>query len=387
MHIVIRRALETALMTGGLIIAGAAAAQADEVSTSIAGDGPIVVAPVQAPVTIGDVAVGVLGDATTESAPTSPPTTSSEITSTDTTTDPTSPAVVGVLDSATIAAPIQAPVTIGSVAAGVLGDATSTGGPSDGSTTTATIDNAQHAAGGGDAPALAEVLDNTTIAAPIQAPITIGDVATGVLGDAAATGGFTTVDDDTGLTSGNQPAIGGVNHLPIAGILGDDTVVAPVRTPLFSGRIAVAALGDIATDGGAATAGEDEVANGGDGADGALTPDDAATAPGAVPAPVEGPGGAVPAASPAPGGIVVSSDASVRGQLGDGAPLGAAIVVAGADIAAGTSIAAGTDVAAGTDAAQLAATGFDPWRLAVVGVLLLLAGGAALLHHHVAAAP
>jgi hypothetical protein len=64
MHIVIRRALETALVTGGLLVAGAAAANAGEADSTDILDHTTVAAPIQAPITLDGTAVGALGDAT-----------------------------------------------------------------------------------------------------------------------------------------------------------------------------------------------------------------------------------------------------------------------------------------------------------------------------------
>lgn len=149
--------------------------------------------------------------------------------------------------------------------------------------------------------------------------------------------------------------------------------------------IAGAAAGSVGTARDATTAepGGDQTADAPDGAGGAAARDDAATAPVGAPATIEGLGDVDSTASPAPAGGAVASSAALLGGHRDAvAPLGAAAL-----LVAGTDIATGTDAAARTDAAQLAATGFDPWRLAVLGVLLLLAGGGALLHQHVAAAP
>ncbi|MPV89498.1 hypothetical protein GB882_12545 [Georgenia ruanii] len=287
-----------------------------------------VVAPVQAPVSVDGIAVGVLGDAATGSAPTSPATTS-QITTTDSTT--ADPALAGVLDDgATVAAPVQAPVTIGGVAAGVLGDATATGGPSQNATsTTATINDTDAANDGDAARVLAGVLDSATVAAPVQAPVTIGGSAVGVLGDAATgsapTSPATTSQITTTDTTTADP--------PLAGALDGATVAAPVQAPVTIRGVAAGVLGDAAITGGRSAA----------------TDDAAATA---------GAGGAAPL------GEQITT------------PLGSAGLVA-----------AGTGVPAGADTAHLAATGFEPWWVAVLGVLLLLAGGGALLHQQMAAAP
>ncbi|RMI00294.1 DUF320 domain-containing protein, partial [Cellulomonas triticagri] len=63
MHTTARRALQTALLTGGLLVAGAAAAHAADDDGLLSGLGLEV--PVDVSVDIDDLAVGVLGDATT----------------------------------------------------------------------------------------------------------------------------------------------------------------------------------------------------------------------------------------------------------------------------------------------------------------------------------
>src|SRR6478609_1412648 len=90
MHTFVRRALRTALVTGGLVVVGAGAAHAAEgdllgdLGLDLSVEAPLsqvtevlpdvsVDVPVNVPVTVSDVAVGVLGDASVIPAPAAEP--------------------------------------------------------------------------------------------------------------------------------------------------------------------------------------------------------------------------------------------------------------------------------------------------------------------------
>src|SRR6478609_7052211 len=228
MHRNMRRAVHTALLTGGLVVAGAVSAYATDDDGLLSGLG--IEAPVDVSVDVTGLAAGVLGDASTTTAPAGP--------------EATAPTAAvgggsseGVASGTAVAAPVSIPVDIDGVALGVLGDATTTatGDPPTSGTTapTATVES-------GDTDGIAT---GTGIAAPVSIPVDIDGVALGVLGDATtATGTGTT--PTTGESGAPTATVGGGDS---DGPLAGTGVAAPISVPVTIGDVALGLLGDAST--------------------------------------------------------------------------------------------------------------------------------------------
>ena len=188
--------------------------------------GSQVVAPVQAPITVGGNAISVLGDSQSSDAGTTGGTTGAGTGSATTTGDD------GIAGGTQVQAPIQAPVTLGGNAISVLGDSQSTdAGTTNGTTgagtgTGATTNGDDGIAGG------------TQVVAPIGAPVTAGGNAISVLGDSQSTDAGTT-NGTTGAGTGTGATTNGDD-----GIAGGTQVVAPIGAPITVGGNAISVLGD-----------------------------------------------------------------------------------------------------------------------------------------------
>ncbi|MBW0256205.1 DUF320 domain-containing protein [Cellulomonas sp. PS-H5] len=194
----------------------------------LAGTG--IAAPIDVPVTVGDVALGLLGDASTTSTGTGPE---------GTTGAPTAEAGTGDSDGlgsgTAVAAPISIPITLGDIALSLLGDATTS---STGTGTQGTTDAPAAEVGGGDSDA---PLAGTGAAAPINVPVTVGDIALGLLGDASTTSTGTGPEG----TPGAPTAEAGTGDSD--GIASGTAVAAPISIPITVGDVALGLLGDAAT--------------------------------------------------------------------------------------------------------------------------------------------
>src|SRR6478736_1586554 len=226
MHRNMRRAVHTALLTGGLVVAGAVSAYATDDDGLLSGLG--IEAPVDVSVDVTGLAAGVLGDASTTTAPAGP--------------EATAPTAAvgggsseGVASGTAVAAPVSIPVDIDGVALGVLGDATTTGTgttPTTGTTApTATVES-------GDTDGIAT---GTGIAAPVSIPVDIDGVALGVLGDAT-----TTATGDPAPTGTTAPTAT-VESGDTDGIATGTGIAAPVSIPVDIDGLALGVLGDATT--------------------------------------------------------------------------------------------------------------------------------------------
>src|SRR6478609_9193472 len=232
MHRNMRRAVHTALLTGGLVVAGAVSAYATDDDGLLSGLG--IEAPVDVSVDVTGLAAGVLGDASTTTAPAGP--------------EATAPTAAvgggsseGVASGTAVAAPVSIPVDIDGVALGVLGDATTTATgttPTTGTTApTATVES-------GDTDGIAT---GTGIAAPVSIPVDIDGVALGVLGDAT-----TTATGDPAPTGTTAPTAT-VESGDTDGIATGTGIAAPVSIPVDIDGLALGVLGDATTGTGTGT--------------------------------------------------------------------------------------------------------------------------------------
>lgn len=199
MHTFIRRALQTALVTGGLVAAGATMAHADPVDDLTAAldetlggqsgsllpeglvpEGTIATAPVTAPVTIAGTAVAIGGDAESTGSAEPPSGTSSS--------------TKGDLAEA----PVTAPITVSGLSLAVLGDAGS--------------------AGEAVEPVPAVPVRGSQASAPVTAPVTLAGLSVAVLGDTVATA--PTPTEPTPTTPGPDPAGPGPSTTPVRDLVG-----------------------------------------------------------------------------------------------------------------------------------------------------------------------
>ncbi|MGM1028660.1 MAG: chaplin family protein, partial [Actinomycetota bacterium] len=217
-----KRALWTAALTGGLWAAGAGVASAAGTDGSEGlGSGNEAVVSISAPVTLGGNALGILGDAETtgSSATTAPAAPAADVSTS---------GIGGVLSGSAALVALHAPVTVAGNAIGILGDAssdssnaTTTGGSSGSAATTS-----------GDDGLLSGNLGVVDVAAPVtvggNAVAVVGDAtSTGsTVESSAASGGSegASTGGDAGLVSGNQlvadvlaPVTAGGNAVAVVG--------------------------------------------------------------------------------------------------------------------------------------------------------------------------
>ncbi|MGW6130409.1 hypothetical protein ACWFNE_10320 [Cellulomonas sp. NPDC055163] len=330
MHTYVRRALQTALVSGGLLAAGAVAAQAtphdgalgvDVVvgsttqplvalsvglggePTAAAGGAPLVAAPVTVPVDVSGVAVAVLGDANVASAA------------------PAGGQAAAVPEApvaspeALVAAPVTVPVDVSGVAVAVLGDAT--------------VGSAAPAGGAGAggaasdpvmAPEVPVPAPGSLVSAPVEVPVDVSGVAVAVLGDASVTSAGPAGGDE--VSGGPAEGDGSGAAGPIPGV-----VSVPVTVPVDVSGVALGVLGDADVTQGRTDGGTD------------------ASVPGEPTEPA-GDGAAVGAEGPlvdAPVSVPVTVSGVALGVLGD-----ATVSREAAGAAGGTDTGGGTDTDAGT---------------------------------------
>lgn len=306
MHTAVRRAIHTALLTGGLVVAGSVAAHAAEDDGLLAGLG--IQAPVDVPVEVSGLAAGLLGDATVTGAGGAPA---------DPAPAPTASvpggSAGGAVSGTEVAAPVHVPVDVSAVAVGVLGDAAvaGSGTPAPAAAPSATVEQ-------GDGEGLAS---GTAVAAPVGVPVTVDSVALGVLGDAAVTG---TGPDDGTAPAPDAPAatVGGGDS---AGIASGTGAAAPISVPVTVGDVSVALLGDSAVTDASGTSGTSGAAP----AAGAPT---AEVGSGDAEGPLAGTGVAAPISVPVTVGslaVGLLGDSAVTGSSGTAADAPAATVGAG----------------------------------------------------------
>ena len=233
MHTTARRAVHTALLTGGLVVAGAVAAHAAEDDGLLSGLG--IQAPVDVSVDLQGLAAGILGEASvTGTAPAAAPAPAAPVPA------PAAPAPAapvtggssdGVASGTAVAAPVSVPVDVDAVAVGALGDASTTTAPA-----------------AAPAPAPAPVAQGTSdgiasgsaVAAPVSVPVDVDAVALGILGDA-------TVSNGAGGSSASAPpttVVGGDSD----GIASGTGVVAPLHIPVTIDDVALGLIGDASTE-------------------------------------------------------------------------------------------------------------------------------------------
>ncbi|GEL47687.1 hypothetical protein CHO01_28030 [Cellulomonas hominis] len=343
MHTAVRRAIHTALLTGGLVVAGSVAAHAAEDDGLLAGLG--IQAPVDVPVEVSGLAAGLLGDATVTGAGGAPA---------DPAPAPTASvpggSAGGAVSGTEVAAPVHVPVDVSAVAVGVLGDAAvaGSGTPAPAAAPSATVEQ-------GDGEGLAS---GTAVAVPVGVPVTVDSVALGVLGDAAVTG---TGPDDGTAPASDAPAatVGGGDS---AGIASGTGAAAPISIPVTVGSLAVGLLGDSAIAGSSGTAADAPAATVGAGSGEGLLARLGLAVPVSVPVTLGGlalgVGGDATVADPGTGTTTPGTTPGT-GTTPDGTATPASAVT--------SAVLAAADVAAALDASAAAGVRLAPAALAPTG--------------------
>lgn len=287
MPTLLRRALRATVLSGGILIAGAAAAQADD---GLLGDEPdgggliedvvsdvTATIPVTVPVDVGDVTATVLGETTIDSDETPAPADPAPTSTVEVLQEPEDPAGalpdeadesvaldIAADDTATL--PITAPVTAGDPVVNVGGETDV--GPAEAApaaeapTSTTTVTTAEPEADAEpvvhEGPELTDglvedVVADTTVTAPVTAPVDVGDVTLNVLGETTidrteapapaqqapvATTAVDTTDGTDG--TGNGTGNGGL----IDDVISDLTATAPVTLLISLGDITLNVLGE-----------------------------------------------------------------------------------------------------------------------------------------------
>ncbi len=243
MNVWMKRGLQTALLTGGLLALGTGVAAADDSTLGVSvevGDGSVSgtngggsVVDADAPVTVCGTAVAVLGDATAGcGAPAG------------------GGSGTGSSDGGGSRIDADAPVTVSSTAVGLLGDATAgSGAPAGGGSGTGGSDGENSDSGGSDSGGSDS--GGSATGGPVvdaDTPVTVSGTAVGVLGDAAAGSGAPDGPTEPGTCAGSaHPATAqhadGRAQLPTAGpqiTAGGpapwaDTLVRPARELAYTG--------------------------------------------------------------------------------------------------------------------------------------------------------
>jgi hypothetical protein len=260
MNHVIKRCLQASILAGGLWVVGQGIASADSVQ-----------APVNAPVTVCGINIGILGGSSSGCPATTPDSSTSTAGSGDTsasapinapisvsgislqvgqpagsntppsgTTSSGSSATSGGATTPsgglTANAPVNAPVTVCGISAGVLGNGSS-GCPTAANSAAGTASSTSGTGGGSDTGLLGGLLGGGVSAvAPVNAPVTVCGISAGVLGDGSSACPATAAGTASS-TSGTGSADPGT---PGTGVLGVDT---PITAPVNVCGIGVGVLG------------------------------------------------------------------------------------------------------------------------------------------------
>jgi hypothetical protein len=246
MSISLSRGLLFVLVTGGLSLAGACAANAAETdgTGSIAGGNQVLPA-ISAPVTVDGNALALLGDATSGG--------SSAATTGSATAAPAQPSTDGshsIAGGNQVAPDIAAPVTLGGNAVSVLGDATAARGSSAPATTGAGTPSAAAPVAGAGQDSTTDgsrsVAGGNQIAPEVAVPVTVGGNAVSVFGDATAARGTTAAGTGTAapVGVGQGATTDGANS-----VAGGNQLLPGLFAPITLGGDAVSVLGSAATAG------------------------------------------------------------------------------------------------------------------------------------------
>lgn len=320
MHVFLRRALQTALVTGGLIALGAGAAHAAEddgpglLGLDLELDIPLgevsealpdidVDIPVTLDIAVVDVALGLLGEAST--TPDSSPAEAAPA--------PAAPEPPG--GTVDVDVPVTIDVDVTDIAVGLLGEA-STSAPAQPPAEPSDLAEPAEPAEPAEAAEPAEPAGGgVDVDVPIELAVDISHLAVGVLGDASTSGES---EPEAGTPQPQVAEAGTVGTVGAVGAVGGVTIGVPVRVPVSVTCSSLAVLGDAAAgcDAGGPTA-VSRPAGGG----GALAVSAPVTVPvdvGCLAIGVLGDAAtACPAAAPVPGDPADPGDPGDHGDPGD----------------------------------------------------------------------
>ncbi|MDP9798465.1 hypothetical protein J2S43_006977 [Catenuloplanes nepalensis] len=247
----VRKTLSVGVLTAGALLLAPTAAQAADIQQASTSDGDTdgilnnasVAAPIDIPINLCSVAVGVLGDgyAASECA--------NELPEHSITQGSGGGDVDGIANNLQVAAPIQVPVNVIGVAAGILGDASAEGkGHNGGSAETESTTITEHGAkrhggqgqgaGGNDVDGIG---NNLSVVAPIHVPVNAGGIAVGDAKSAAKLSNGGWAEGHGGAEGGITQNTGGGD---VDGILNNAAVAVPVDVPINLCGVAVGLLGD-----------------------------------------------------------------------------------------------------------------------------------------------
>lgn len=246
----VRKTLSVGVLTAGALLLAPTAAQAADIQQATTSDGDTdgilnnasVAAPIDIPINLCSVAVGVLGDGYAASE------CENEVPEHSITQGSGGGDVDGIANNLQVAAPIHVPVNVIGVAAGILGDASAEGtGKNGGSAETESTHVTERGAkrhgaqgqgaGGHDVDGIG---NNLSVVAPIHVPVNIGGIA---VGDAKSAAKLRNGGQGHGGAEGAaimQNTGGG----DVDGILNNASVAVPVDVPINLCGVAVGLLGD-----------------------------------------------------------------------------------------------------------------------------------------------
>ncbi|GAB7049333.1 hypothetical protein [Catenuloplanes indicus] len=246
----VRKTLSVGVLTAGALLLAPTAAQAADIQQASTSDGDTdgilnnasIAAPIDIPINLCSVAAGVLGDGYAASE------CSNELPEHSITQGSGGGDVDGIGNNLQVAAPIQVPVNVIGVAAGILGDASAEGvGKNGGSaeTESAITERGTKRHGGGQGKSAGGhdvdgIGNNLSVVAPIHVPVNVGGIA---VGDAKSAAKLSNGGHGHGGAEGAaimQNTSGG----DVDGVLNNASVAVPVDVPINLCGVAVGLLGD-----------------------------------------------------------------------------------------------------------------------------------------------
>jgi hypothetical protein len=243
----VRKTLSVGVLTAGALLLAPTAAQAADIQQASSNDGDTdgilnnaqIAAPIDIPVNLCSIAVGVLGDGYAASE------CSNDLPEHSITQGGGGGDVDGIANNLQAAVPISVPVNVIGVAAGILGDASAEGVGKNGGHATESSQVEEHGKAQGKNWGSADVDgigNNLQVFAPIHVPVNAGGIA---IGDAKSAAKLSNGGWAKGHGAGEGTAITqGVGGGDTDGVLNNAQVAVPVNVPINLCGVAVGLLGD-----------------------------------------------------------------------------------------------------------------------------------------------
>ncbi|MFI5841014.1 hypothetical protein ACIA8K_15045 [Catenuloplanes sp. NPDC051500] len=243
----VRKTLSVGVLTAGALLLAPTAAQAADIQQASSNDGDTdgilnnaqIAAPIDIPVNLCSIAAGVLGDGYAASE------CSNDLPEHSITQGGGSGDVDGIGNNLQAAVPIAVPVNVIGVAAGILGDASAEGVGKNGGHATESAQVTEHGNahsknwGSADVDGIG---NNLQVFAPIHVPVNAGGIA---IGDAKSAAKLSNGGWAKGHGAGEGTAITqGVGGGDTDGVLNNAQVAVPVNVPINLCGVAVGLLGD-----------------------------------------------------------------------------------------------------------------------------------------------